>query len=371
MEIKHFFEQVISNFELSNLIFLGVLASVITFFFLYSWKNNFFFKKIATTYHGEQRVHQGEIPRLGGLMIYLSLVTFYLLIDEHNNEKYLNLLFLITPFMLISFVEDISNNISFSIRLAFMAFTALIINIYWVADFPVVENIIFISYLLEFHWFTIIFFSFAMVGIMNGANFIDGMNGLAALFFLGALCACVNLSFVANDAQAFLMLIPLIVLVIIFLLFNFPLGKLFLGDSGAYLLAILLSTWLIDFFSRHTEISSWNAVLIFIYPLIEVVYSVIRKSFLGKSPFYPDRHHIHIKIYDIILHGTKKPLYSNNVTTLFLAIFWLSPALMIQFVYSSQLGITACIIIITFIYIVLNLCTPSMKNLYSDNNKKT
>ena len=262
--------------------------------------------------------------------------------------------------MLISFVEDTLNNLNFLGRLFFMIITAFLINIYWVDTFPVIENIPIISYLLEFDVFVILFFTLALVGLMNGANFIDGMNGLASLFFLGAGCGCITLAMIANDIEAFMTIIPWLILMICFLVFNFPFGKFFLGDSGAYLLAILLGAWLIDFFGRHQDISSWNAVLILIYPLLEVIYSASRKIIQGKSPFYPDRHHLHIKVYDIVTKSTKKPLYANNVTTMFLAVFWLAPAILLQFVYYSQLGIVLSILLITLSYVMINYFTPSV-----------
>ena len=243
-----------------------------------------------------------------------------------------------------------------------MILTALMINIYWIEAFPLIENIPLLSNLLKSPVFITLFFSLALIGLMNGANFIDGMNGLATLFFLGALCGCITLSLVVEDFQSISVLIPWIILMTRFLIFNYPYGKLFLGDSGAYLMAILIGCWLIDFFSRHQQISSWNAVLILIYPVLEVIYSVIRKIYQGKSPFYPDRHHLHIKIFDMIYASTKKPFYANNITTVFLAVFWLSPALAVQFVYNSQIGISICIAMMVVSYILLNIYTPPLGN---------
>ena len=324
------------------------------------WKTQEFFSKLLINYEGEQRVHMGEVSRWGGLMIYLSLIIFYQLVDFSDGDKYQYLLYLIAPFMLLSFVEDTFNNVSFLIRLFFMIFTAFVINIYWVEAFPVIENIPIISHLLEFDVFVIVFFSLALVGLMNGANFIDGMNGLATLSFLGAGCGCITLAIIVSDIEAVMTIVPWLILMICFLVFNFPFGKFFLGDSGAYLMAILLGTWAIDFFGRHQDISSWNAVLILIYPLLEVIYSASRKIIQGKSPFYPDRHHLHIKVYDIVVTATKKPLYANNVTTMFLALFWLAPSILLQFVYNSQPLIAISIILISFSYIMINYFTPSV-----------
>ncbi|MDB4096892.1 undecaprenyl/decaprenyl-phosphate alpha-N-acetylglucosaminyl 1-phosphate transferase [Methylophilaceae bacterium] len=352
--------QVVSIYGWHNLLFLCILGITLSFIFISFWKNQEFIQKFSINYEGEQRVHIGEVSRCGGLMIFISLMIFYHQIDVSNGYKYQYLLYLITPFMLLSFVEDTLNNLSFLVRLFFMIFTAFLINIYWVDAFPVIENIPIISYLLEFDLFVIVFFTLALVGLMNGANFIDGMNGLATLCFLGAGFGCITLAMIANDMEALMTIIPWLILMVCFLIFNFPYGKFFLGDSGAYLLAILLGAWIIDFFGRHQDISSWNAVLILIYPLLEVIYSASRKIIQGKSPFYPDRHHLHIKVYDIINKSTKKPLYANNATTIFLALFWLAPAILLQFVYYSQLGIVFSIILISFSYIIINYFTPSV-----------
>jgi len=360
LDKNNLINQTFALYSWHNLLFLFTLGVTLTFLFITFWKNQEFISKLSINYEGEQRAHMGEVSRWGGLMIYLSLMIFYYLVDASNSQKYQYLLYLITPFMLLSFVEDTFNNVSFLIRLFFMISTAFVINIYWVDAFPLIENVPIISYLLKFDVFAIVFFSIALVGLMNGTNFIDGMNGLATLFFLGAGIGCVTLALIANDIEALMIIIPWLILVICFLVFNFPFGKFFLGDSGAYLMAILLGTWLIDFFGRHQDISSWNAVLILIYPVLEVIYSSSRKLIQGKSPFYPDRHHLHIKIYDIILNATKKPLYANNVTTMFLALFWLAPAIMLQFVYYSQLGIAISIILITLSYLVINYFTPSV-----------
>jgi UDP-N-acetylmuramyl pentapeptide phosphotransferase/UDP-N-acetylglucosamine-1-phosphate transferase len=360
LDKNNLISHIVAIYGWHNLFFLFVLGITFSFIFFNFWKNQDFISKLSTNYEGEQRVHMGEVSRWGGLMIYLSLMIFYHLLDDSYNYNYQSLLYLIAPFMVISFIEDTLHNVSILIRLFFMIFTAFLINIYWVDAFPVIENIPIISYLLEFDVFVIVFFTLALVGLMNGANFIDGMNGLATLFFLGAGCGCITLAMIANDMEALTTIIPWLILMVCFLIFNFPYGKFFLGDSGAYLLAILLGTWVIDFFGRHQDISSWNAVLILIYPVLEVIYSAIRKISQGKSPFYPDRHHLHIKIYDIVVTATKKPLYANNATTIFLVLFWLAPAFLLQFVYYSQLGIVLSIIIISFCYVMINYFTPSV-----------
>jgi UDP-N-acetylmuramyl pentapeptide phosphotransferase/UDP-N-acetylglucosamine-1-phosphate transferase len=132
-----------------------------------------------------------------------------------------------------------------------------------------------------------------------------------------------------------------------------------MGDSGAYLMALLTGVWVIIFFSIHDAISSWNAVIIFFYPVIEVVYSFVRKLAQKKSPFYPDREHLHLKVYDILNTALNKPRLANNLTTIFLAVFWLTPPLILPWVYDSQLLIVISLVILSSAYITLNLVTPA------------
>ena len=147
-------------------------------------------------------------------------------------------------------------------------------------------------------------------------------------------------------------------------MFNFPLGKLFIGDSGAYLMALLTGVWAIIFFSIHDSISSWNAAIVLFYPVIEVAYSFVRKLIQKKSPFYPDREHLHLKVYDILNTALKKPRLANNLTTIFLAVFWLTPPLILPWVYDSQLLIVISLVILSLSYITLNLVIPA-KTVYA------
>ena len=137
-----------------------------------------------------------------------------------------------------------------------------------------------------------------------------------------------------------------------------------MGDSGAYLMALLMGVWAIVFFANHDSISSWNAGLILFYPIIEVAYSFVRKLSQKKSPFYPDREHLHLKVYDILNTALNKPRLANNLTTIFLAVFWLTPPLVVPWVYDSQLLIVISLVMLSLAYISLNLVVPA-KALYA------
>jgi UDP-N-acetylmuramyl pentapeptide phosphotransferase/UDP-N-acetylglucosamine-1-phosphate transferase len=131
-----------------------------------------------------------------------------------------------------------------------------------------------------------------------------------------------------------------------------------MGDSGAYLMALLVGIWVIDFFGTYDLISSWNAGLIFFYPIAEVIYSFMRKLIQKKSPFQPDREHLHLKVYDLINTAVKRPRLSNNLTTVFLAIFWIAPPMMLPWVYDSHLLVALSIMLLSLVYVILNQVIP-------------
>jgi UDP-N-acetylmuramyl pentapeptide phosphotransferase/UDP-N-acetylglucosamine-1-phosphate transferase len=351
----------ISSLGSMPLLFFIAILLITNQFFISLYTNNIWFGKFKS-YDGMQRAHIGEVPRLGGFAIYLSLLGFYFFYEGDKFSNGQEFLILISPFIIISVVEDIFHNVSIKLRLLVMTVVVLSLTIFWIDSFPAVKHIPILSNLLEFKAFSVLFFTLAFIVLMNGANFIDGMNGLAGLFFLGAFLSCFSLSYIANDNQAFIELIPWLVALLIFLLFNFPLGKIFLGDSGAYLLAVFLGGWLINFFATHNQFSSWNAAFILIYPTIEALFSVTRKAIKGNSPFHPDRNHLHIRIFDTIKRSTKNSTYANNATTLFLAIFWITPPLVLPYVYNSQVSIIFSIIIFSLVYVLLYLWISSIKH---------
>lgn len=203
-------------------------------------------------YQGAQRVHEGEVSRLGGFMIYLWF--FIALINQINEQpeeiykNYIMFLIIIFPMMFTSLIEDTYSNVSVKYRLFVMIFTMLILCSSWITSFPIIEHIPFLSYLFEFRLFSIIFYGVCLLALINGSNFIDGMNGLLVFFTIGALASCIYLSFHVGSLKDTNILIFLLIPLIVFLIFNFPFGGIFMGDSGAYFIGLFLGVWIINFF---------------------------------------------------------------------------------------------------------------------------
>jgi len=342
----------------------NVLWSIFFFYMLHYmvvkiWSNNQSWTIKSLHYKGKQRVHEGEVPRLGGVIMYLFLVIFSFILSNLVFAKNLQITLLcLFPMMLITVKEDLTHNVDYKVRILGLALSAAALIMYVVTSLPAVDHIIVISDLFHNPVFSFAFFTLCLITLANGCNFIDGMNGLLGFYLLGALMSCMQLSYVMQDTFLAKPILLYALLTIYFLLVNYPWGKLFMGDAGAYLMALLIGVWVISFFGTHESISSWNAGLIFFYPIAEVIYSVIRKLCQKKSPFHPDREHLHLKVYDILNTAMNKPRLANNLTTVFLAIFWLAPPLILPWVYDSQPMIATAIVILSFTYITLNRVIP-------------
>ena len=354
----------INNFMTS----LKDINLILAFFFLYLlyslsvflWSKRHTFISTNLTYQALQRVHEDEVPRLGGFIIYLFLFlySFFLAGELYKDQLQLTLICLL-PMMVVSIKEDIFHNTDYKLRLFSITISALSLIIFSVVSFPEV-NIFLFSELFKSTSFNFFFFTICLIVLANGFNFIDGMNGLLAFYVFGAVISCINLAYLSDTAHLLIYEPPILygLLILFFLSLNFPWGRIFMGDSGAYLFAMLLGIWVINFFANNPDISEWNAVLIFLYPIMEGAFSFTRKIYQKKSPFLPDREHLHMKVYDLLNYSLKKTRLSNNLTTIFLAVFWFSPPLILPWVYDSQILLIFSILFLCCIYICLNIFIP-------------
>ena len=132
-----------------------------------------------------------------------------------------------------------------------------------------------------------------MGGVANSVNIIDGFNGLAG----GTVAIClVALGLIARNCGDFaLMHVCFIVCAVTigFLLVNFPFGKLFLGDGGAYMLGFMLAWLAVSLAYRNPAVSAWAPLLACAYPIFETLFSIARRMWARSHPGQPDSHHLH------------------------------------------------------------------------------
>ena len=340
-----------------------LLFLTITIILTIKFKNKFFkfhFKK----YIAIQKIHEGFVPRIGGLIIALFFY-LWLIIDNETSSFFLNKSILIPGLLILitGGIEDFYNNkIPPYFRLMVIFFGAIYFT-YNADSLPSLELWFIGQYINENLWVQIIFYSICITALCNGLNMIDGMHGLLsfnAISILFSIIIFLQISSVKITYSEELFF--LICLFVIFILFNFPFGKIFLGDGGAYWIGWILGTAIIDIFS-NTSLNTWGAVLILSYPIIEVVFSTIRKSINRYSPLKADRLHLHLKLFDLVSRNIEKK-YTNlfsSLTTLILMPLWIAPLIYIPWVnYHSYFALFFSLIT-SSIYFYLYIIIPKTK----------
>ena len=135
-----------------------------------------------------------------------------------------------------------------------------------------------------------LFYILSMMTLANGMNLIDGVNGLCGAVALVILSGLLFLSYKTADTVMLSTIFSLMLLIAPFMFFNYPFGKIFLGDLGSYCLGMILSMLTIILFGRHPEISPYSAALTLIYPLTEIVFTMVRRLLRGISIFRRNRY---------------------------------------------------------------------------------
>lgn len=334
-----------------------VFTSTIFFSSVLSKKNN----KFASIYDGVQKIHDGYVPRVGGLVIYLGCIIASIIFDNFD----LKLICISSIFLLIvSLKEDLFHNVSPHTRLIAIFISAIILMFNFPYNFPTI-HIPFLSLLFENHIFEILFFATSITILANGNNLIDGANGLSAASSLTSLFCLLFLSIDTKNYEFASTVSFYILLLTTFLIFNYPWGRIFLGDFGAYFNGFVVGYLTIQFFSINDNLPSWIAVLILFYPVYEVFFSYIRKSFFekGKSPFAPDKNHLHLKIYFLLFNGQLgKRKITNCLVTPFLCVIWFMPSFLIPWTYLHIELVFVSIIFMMIIYNALYWATPRPKD---------
>ncbi len=288
-------------------------------------------------YNSVQKIHDGNIPRIGGLSVMLALITTaYLNSQTPLSDFLIKITISAMPLFFIAFIEDIYHSIKPSMRLLAVCISGILF-VYLTGTSLNKLQTPGLDFLVQFSFFSFLFTVFAITAMTNAFNIIDASNGITTFTFIIALASLFLTSYIYQDLFIRCLIISLGILPIGFLLFNFPFGKIFLGDSGAYLLGFLISCLIITFFVRHPEAPKWLAVLILAYPFFELIFSFLRKILFRKSPFEPDEKHLHLMVNQLtqsIYKKLNKKRYSNlranNMNTVTLMFFWLSP---LYFVY--------------------------------------
>ena len=250
-----------------------------------------------------QTLHEKSISRFGGVAVILSISLVLIMAGYGwSNSLYYQVGIITLPAFLIGFLDDLKVNIKPMIRLIFLLpvpimyfyyFELRVLNL----DLGVMDNF------LEFEILALLFLCFAIIGMTNAFNLIDGINGQLVSYLISILLA-LNIVEYATGIPVFKLLMNsrlftnlLLGALLGFFILNFPFGKIFMGDAGAYFLGAIVC-WGLIYAHLENGNSPWAVMCILAYPFTDLAFSVIRRKFVtGGDAMQPDAEHLHHVIY--------------------------------------------------------------------------
>ena len=286
----------------------------------------------------EHAVHKIPTPKCGGIAIFFSFLIFCFLYTPTG--LYISLAGI--PIFLYGLYEDFKGNTPQIVRLSVMAistFIAIFLTHFYVDDIGLFKLPYFIA---------VIFTVFAVVGVSSAINFIDGLNGLATgvcLITLGFYAIIFN-SY--HDLSSLNIVLILIYSIFGFFILNFPWGKIFLGDAGAYFLGYIMAFISIMLVNRHPDISPWYPLIALSYPIIETLVTIKRRIYKKKNkniPFFKsEKVHLHTLLF-------KRKTRRNPVASLYLLMFHLCINVVAFCFKENMLVLIVSFVFISIIYL--------------------
>jgi UDP-GlcNAc:undecaprenyl-phosphate GlcNAc-1-phosphate transferase len=261
-----------------------------------------------------QSSHLVPTSRLGGVAILVGVLVA-ILMGYRDNSPWL--MVGIVPVFLIGLCEDLGFNLRPLYRLVVMSLSCLIV----VGQTGVVLtsiDVIGIDYLFEFSGFAVTFTVFAVVGLTNGINLIDGVNGLASSKVIFAFSALSVVAFRHGDVALFQAALIIAAATLGVFVVNFPFGKIFMGDAGAYSLGFILAWMVVLLNERHPDISAWSLLCIISWPIFDTVFAIVRRLRAGRAADKPDHLHFHqlvMRAWELVSRGKMHRSVSNPLAT--------------------------------------------------------
>jgi UDP-N-acetylmuramyl pentapeptide phosphotransferase/UDP-N-acetylglucosamine-1-phosphate transferase len=246
-----------------------------------------------------------KIPLTGGFLVIANLFFFY-------SKDYLIF------FLLIFFLGIFSDLLVIKNPLKKIILQLVIIFLFiFLSNLRIFSTkIFFIDLLIKNNFFSIIFITFCLLILINGSNFLDGLNTLVAGYYMLVVLAILYLGIQYKINYNFYFFIYLFFSLLIIFVFNF-LSKVYLGDAGVFLLSFIIGYELIQISNLNSHpnlqfVSPIFIVLLLWYPAFENLFSIIRKSYNRINPAQPDNKHLHHLLFFFIKNKIVDNRYTNS-----------------------------------------------------------
>jgi len=303
---------------------------------------------------GVQKIHHQLTPRIGGLGIFLAVVSAYFFENSARADILGPLILAGLCAFIFGFVEDLTKQVNVLTRLlatilagvAGWAITGISLSHVGV---PLLDT------LLKNQGVSVLFTAIAIGGIANAINMIDGLNGLASSMMVIALVAIATIAHSVGDVSLAIASLTVAAAIFGFFLLNWPWGNLFLGDGGSYFGGFALAWSCVLMVERNPSITPFAGLLVCIYPITEVLFSVYRRKIRSHNPTGPDLQHLHSLIYRRYLSTTKLQVSENSIAGLIVGVLSIPPCVCSFYFRESTFGCFISVTLFVLSYLVLYL----------------
>ena len=265
----------------------------------------------------ERKIHDGDIPRIGGVGIFwgfiipIQIICHVLLREHISDEVYIKFNVLTVAACVIHLIGLLDDFQNLRPRYKFIGqFVVAIILTIFGFHFPAI-HIPFTSFEITAPAITIPISIVWIVGVSNAVNLIDGIDGLSSIITITAAAFIGVRNYLSGDMITVIVCACLIGATLGFFYYNKPKASIFMGDSGSIFIGFLLAIIpMLQIKMNHTLIFE-SSITILTIPIIDTVFAMSRRIYNGIHIATPDKEHFHHLLLDFKL---------SNVTILLIVV---------------------------------------------------
>jgi UDP-GlcNAc:undecaprenyl-phosphate GlcNAc-1-phosphate transferase len=286
----------------------------------------------------ERSTHSSNVPTLGGIGIYMSMVVVITLIGALLDTKILLLILGGMTFLFFLGLKD--DLLILSPRKKFLGQLIVAFLLIIFTDTRIVGLSGIFGVTIMPYWLSVVFTLFVYLVIINGYNLIDGVDGLAGSLGLFASACFAVIFMVMGDISIATLSVGLIGALIPFLRLNFSKrSKIFMGDTGSMLVGFLIAFFVVRFIGqvqivKFEPFNSYAPVLalaVVFFPLLDTLrIFMVRLLIYKKSPFIADKNHLHHRFLQLGFSHGKTTISIVLVNLLIVSLVVLTQALEIH-----------------------------------------
>ena len=214
-------------------------------------------------------------------------------------------------------------------------------------------SINFFDNFLSIKFINIFFTLFCFAILMNGSNFLDGLNGLLSGYYLIVLGSLIYLNLYSEEINFdhYGLINLIFTIILIFFILNI-FGLIYLGDSGSYVISMIIGYILIKESQNNLNISPYYIVLLLWYPAFENLFSLIRRFYKKKNISEADKLHLHQLIFRYL---KQKKIINEKIINSSTALLILICNLPLFVVANLNYTHTKTLVLMIFLYVILYL----------------